>query len=164
MARTKRESKRRRREVKWQTCWCCRDQQRACRIAQASAEQLNYTGPTEKERVASMPQKQQLASTKTAIGKEKKQSRLSRALHCEREENQGEREPHFVEREGIKAEAWGRMGGLHSEGKQVPRRRGMASKESFPRRSRRKYEGVGGRKSFPRGPAESWFYSKSGQT
>ena len=37
------------REEKWQTCWCCRDQQRACRMAQASAEKLEHTGPTEKE-------------------------------------------------------------------------------------------------------------------
>ena len=28
--RTKRESDNRRREEKWQTCWCCRDHQRAC--------------------------------------------------------------------------------------------------------------------------------------
>ena len=39
---------------KWQTCWCCRDQQRACRMAQASAE---------KKKVASVPQREQLAST-----------------------------------------------------------------------------------------------------
>ena len=42
-------------EEKWQTCWCCRDQQRACRMAQASAEKLEHTGPAEKERVASVP-------------------------------------------------------------------------------------------------------------
>ena len=40
MVRTERESDGRRREEKWQTCWCCRDQQRACRMAQASAEKL----------------------------------------------------------------------------------------------------------------------------
>ena len=48
MARTERESNRRRREEKWQTLWCCRDQQRACRMAQASAEKLEQTGPAEK--------------------------------------------------------------------------------------------------------------------
>ena len=41
--RTERESDRRR-EEKWQTCWCCRDQQRACRMAQASAKNLNKLG------------------------------------------------------------------------------------------------------------------------
>ena len=25
---------------KWQTCWCCRDQQKACRMVQASVEKL----------------------------------------------------------------------------------------------------------------------------
>ena len=49
--------------MKWQTCWCCRDQQRACRMAQASAEKLEHTGPAEKERVASVPQGDQLANT-----------------------------------------------------------------------------------------------------
>ena len=48
-------------EEKWQTCWCCRDQQRACRTTQASAEKLKPTGPAEKERVASVPQREQLA-------------------------------------------------------------------------------------------------------
>ena len=51
------------REEKLQTCWCCRDQQRACRMAQASAEKLEHTGLTEKKRMASVPQREQLAST-----------------------------------------------------------------------------------------------------
>ena len=63
MARTERKSDSRRREEKWKTCWCCRDQQRACRMAQASAEKLEQTGPAEKERVASVPQREQLART-----------------------------------------------------------------------------------------------------
>ena len=53
----------RRREEKWQTCWCCRDQQRACRMTQASAEKLEHTRPAEKERVALVPQIEQLART-----------------------------------------------------------------------------------------------------
>ena len=63
MARTERESDCRRREEKWLTCWCCRDQQRACRMAQALAEILEHTGPAKKKIVASMPQREQLAST-----------------------------------------------------------------------------------------------------
>ena len=35
MARTERESDRRRRDEKWQTLCCCRDQQKACRMAHA---------------------------------------------------------------------------------------------------------------------------------
>ena len=49
MARTEQESNRRRREEKWKICWCCRDQQRACRMAQVSAKKLEHTGPDEKE-------------------------------------------------------------------------------------------------------------------
>ena len=63
MVRTERESDSRRREENWHTSWCCPDQQRACRMAQASAEKLEHTGPAEKERVTSVPQKEQLAST-----------------------------------------------------------------------------------------------------
>ena len=63
MARTKRESDRKGREEKWKTCWCCRDQQCACRMAQASVEKLEQTGPAKKKRVASVPQRKQLAST-----------------------------------------------------------------------------------------------------
>ena len=51
------------REEKRQACWYCRDQQRACRMPQASAEKLEHTAPAEKERVASVPQREQLAST-----------------------------------------------------------------------------------------------------
>ena len=47
MARSERESDKRRSDEKWQTCWCCRDQQRACRMAQISAE---HTGPAEKKK------------------------------------------------------------------------------------------------------------------
>ena len=61
--RTERESDNRERDEKCQTCWCCRDRQRACRMAQTLAEKLEHTGPAEKERVASVPQREQLAST-----------------------------------------------------------------------------------------------------
>ena len=62
MARTERESDSRKREEKSQTCWCCRDHQRACRMAQASAKKLEHTGPAEKERRDTAPQREQLAS------------------------------------------------------------------------------------------------------
>ena len=62
MARTKRESDRKRRDEKWQTCWCCRDQQSTCRMAQASAEKLKHTGPVKKKGVALVPQREQLAN------------------------------------------------------------------------------------------------------
>ena len=62
MARRKRESNRKR-EENYQSRWCCRDQQRACRIAQASAKKSEHTRPSEKKRVASVPQREQLTST-----------------------------------------------------------------------------------------------------
>ena len=62
MARTERKSDRRRDE-KWQTCLCCRNlSSRACKMAQASAKKLEHTGPAEMERVASVPQIEQLAN------------------------------------------------------------------------------------------------------
>ena len=76
---------------KKQTCWCCRDQQRECKMAQALAKILEYTEPAEKKRVASMPQREQLASSQTRLcQKGKEQSRLSRAsdrkegIQCQR--------------------------------------------------------------------------------
>ena len=36
---------------------CCQDQQRACRMAQASAEKLEDTGPDEKKKVVSISQR-----------------------------------------------------------------------------------------------------------
>ena len=65
--RTERELDRRTRKENWQACWCCRDQQRACRMAQVSAEKLEHTRPAKKKRVVSVPQREQLASTKEPL-------------------------------------------------------------------------------------------------
>ena len=47
-------------------------------MAQASAEKLEHTGPAEKERVALVPQREQLAIRQSRLcQKEKEQSRLS---------------------------------------------------------------------------------------
>ena len=111
MARTERESDRRRREKKWQTCWYCRDQQRVCRMAQASAEKLEQTGPAEKERVASVPQREQLARTpEPPLPKEKEQSRLSRVPDREGGESQDGREPHLGKSEADQSESMERKG------------------------------------------------------
>ena len=61
-------------EEKWQTCWCCRDQQTACRMAQASAEKLEHTGPAKKK-------KSGLSATERAVGK------YARAVFAKRERN-----------------------------------------------------------------------------
>ena len=42
-------------EKKWQTCWCCRDQQK-----QALTEKLEHTGPTEKERMAAFAKRKRI--------------------------------------------------------------------------------------------------------
>ena len=70
----------------------------------------------------------------------------------------------FVRERGIRAKAWRGKGGVHSERRQIPRRKERASKKSLPRTSRRKHEQVSARKSSPGRSAESWFHSESGQT
>ena len=77
MARTERESDNRRREKKWQGGWCCRDQQRACRIAQDSAKKLEHTGPAKKKNGHRGSSWQERRSR--LCQKEKEQSRLSKA-------------------------------------------------------------------------------------
>ena len=163
MARTERESDRRRRKEKWQICWCCRDQQRACRMAQASAEKLEHTGPAEKEKVASVPQRES-KNAGAALAKRKR----NRAVYPEYQIMRGKRvklgESRTLARErGIRAGAWRGKGGLLGERGQISRRTGRASKKSLSRTTRRKHERVSGRKSSPGRSAESWFHSKSGQ-
>ena len=70
-------------------------------MAQASAKKCEYTGPAEKERVALMSQRKQLAITsEPPLPKGKKQSRLSREPDDKGGESQGEQEPHLGMREG----------------------------------------------------------------
>ena len=89
---TERETEMRRREEKWQNCWCCRDQRRACKIARASAAKLEQTAPTEKERMALAPQSEQSARTpELLLPKKKKQSCMSRSPDGEVRESQGKR-------------------------------------------------------------------------
>ena len=166
MVRTERKSDRRKREKKWHTCWCCRDQQRACRMAQASAEKLEHTGPDEKERVVSVSQREQLASMpEPPLPKGKRNRAVCPKHQIMREERVKMGESRTLARKrGIRARAWSGKGGLHRERGQIPRRTGRASKKSLPRTSRRKHERVSGRKSSPGRSAESWFHSKSGQT
>ena len=56
---------------------------------------------------------------------------------------------------GIRVRAWRGKSGLHGERRQIPRRKGRASKKSFSKRGRRKHERVSGRKSYPGRSAES---------
>ena len=116
-------------------------------MAQASAEKLEQTGPAEKERVASVPRREHLASTSEPpllMREEEFKVGKSRTLARER---------------GIIAGAWRRKGRPHSERMQIPSRKGRASNKSLPRRSRRKHKQVSGHKSSPGRSAESWFHS-----
>ena len=112
VARTEPELNRRKKEEKWQTCWCCRDQQRACRMAQASAEKLEHTRPAKKERVASVPQRESSWQERRSrpCQKEMEQSRLSRVPDHVGGESQGGREPHLGEKEGDQSESMERKG------------------------------------------------------
>ena len=79
-------------------------------MAQASAENLEHTGPSEKERVASVPQREQLARTpEPPCQNEKEQSRLSTVP-----DHGGERvkvgESRILAREGDQSESMERKG------------------------------------------------------
>ena len=128
-------------------------------MAQVSAEKLEHTGPTEKERVFSLPESSWQVRESRLCQEEKEQSRMSRVLDRKMGESQGEREPHLGKRGGIRARVWIGKGGLYSEGKQIPRKRLRASKNSLPSGSRRKHELCGGCKSSLGRSAESWFHS-----
>ena len=75
--RKERESDSKRRDEKWQICWCYRDQQGASTMAQASAEKLEHTGPAEKERMFSLPQRKQLASVQELTFPKRKETNPS---------------------------------------------------------------------------------------
>ena len=78
-------------------------------MAQASAEKLEHTGPAEKERVASVPQRDRESSWQERRSrlyqKEKEQSRLSRVPDHEGGESQDGRKPHLGEREWDQSES-----------------------------------------------------------
>ena len=76
--------------------------------------------------------------------KEKKQSHLSKAPDRKLGESQGEREPHLGERREIRVGASRGKGGLHNEGRQVPRRKVRTSKVSRFK-GKWKHERVSGR-------------------
>ena len=95
--RTERESDRRK-DKKWQTYWCCRDQQRTCRLQQ---KKLSILGLLKRKE---WPQCHRESSWQVRWSrpcqKENKQSRQSKVPDHERGESQGELEPLLDEREG----------------------------------------------------------------
>ena len=105
MARTERELDSWRRDEKWQTCWCCRDQQRTCTMVQASTQKLEHTGPAEKERVASVPQRAVGKYARAALAKRKWNGAVCPEYQIMRGESQSGQEPHLDEREGDQNES-----------------------------------------------------------
>ena len=70
-------------------------------MVHASAEKLEHTGPAEKERVASAPQREQLARTpEPPLPKEKGTEPSVQSTRSWGGESQGGREPNLGEKEG----------------------------------------------------------------
>ena len=86
-------------------------------MAQPSAEVLEHTGLAEYERVASVPQREQLASTpEPPLPKAKRNRAVSPEHQIVRgRKSRWARAAPWRERRGIRAEAWSGKGGLHSE-------------------------------------------------
>ena len=82
--------------------WCCRDQQRACKMAQASAEKLEHTGPAEKKRVASVTTERAVGKNAgvTLVKRKRNQSCQSKAPDHEGRERGGSEQEHGEERVG----------------------------------------------------------------
>ena len=98
---------------KWQTCWCCRDQQRACRMAQASEEKLEQLVlglPKRKEWPQCHRESNWQERRSRPCQKEKEKSRLSRVPDREGKESQGGRERHLGEKKGNQSESMERKG------------------------------------------------------
>ena len=72
--------------------------------------------------------------------KEKEQSRQSRVPDHEEERVKVGKSRTLARERGIRAGAWCGKGGLHSERRQIPSRKGRASKKSLFRTSRRKHQ------------------------
>ena len=72
-------------------------------MSQTSAEILEHTGPAEKEKMASVPQREQLTSTQESP-LPKGTEPFSRVPDREEGESQGEREPHLGKQEEYQSE------------------------------------------------------------
>ena len=111
-------------------------------MTQTSAEKLENTRPAEKERVASMPQRESSRQVRNSLlcQKEKEQSRQSRVPDHERKRVKVGESRTLARERRIRARAWRGKGGLHREERQILTRKERTSKESLPRVSRRKHK------------------------
>ena len=136
MARIEQELDRKRREEKWQNRWCCRDQQRACRMAQASAEKLEHTGPDKEKKKWPRWHKESSWQVRRSCLSQKKRNRVVSPEHqiMRGRESRWARAASWRERERereIRTKARRGKGGLHIEGKQLPRRRRKGKQEEL---------------------------------
>ena len=112
MAKTKRESRQEEKKREMADLLVLPRPAKSIRMAQASAEKLEHIGPAEKERVASVPQRESSWQERRSrpCQKEKEQTRLSRVSDHEGGESQCGREPHLGEKEGDQSESMERKG------------------------------------------------------
>ena len=111
-------------------------------MAQASAENLSIQGLLKRRE---WPQCHRERSWQV---RRSRPCQKSKAPDYKVGESQGEGKPHLDDRKrGIRAEASRGKSGLHSEERQVSRKKARARKEGLLRRSRRKHERVSGRKN-----------------
>ena len=168
MARTERESDRKRREENrnGRLVGAAETSKQRAEWRRLQRKNLSILGLPEKERVVSVPQREQLARTpEPPLPKGKRNRDVCPKYHIMRgmRVKMGESRT-LARKRGIRARAWSGKGGLHRERGKIPRRKGRASNKNLPRTTRRKHERVSERKSSPGRSAESWFHSKSGQT
>ena len=107
-------------------------------MAQDSAEKLEHTEPAEKERVVSVLESSWQVHQSRLCQKEQSRCPEYQIIRWERVKVGESRT--FARERGIRTGAWRGKGGLHSEGRQVPRKRLRASKNSLSRGSRRKHK------------------------
>ena len=150
MARTERESQRRRTREVANLLMLPRPAKSLQNGADFSGKTLIYWACRKKRSGFSATERAVGKYARTALAKTKKNRVICPEHQIMREERVKVSESRTLARErGIGAGAWREKGELHSEEKQVSRRKGRASKKSLPRRSRRKHERVSGRKSSP---------------
>ena len=91
-------------------------------MAQASAEKLEHTGPAEKERVASVLQRKQLARTSEPPLPKKRNRAVCPRYQTVRGESVKMGKSRNLARERDQRESMGGKGRLHGEGRQVSRK------------------------------------------
>ena len=101
-------------------------------MAQVSAEKLEHTGLLKRKEWPQCHRESSWQERRSRLcQKKKEQNRQSRAPDHEGGESKGEQEMHLGEIEGDQCGSM-KKGGLHSEGRQIPRRKRREGKRSLP--------------------------------